>query len=128
MSMEETLLPAPELLAGHAEEAKPTVAARPVMRLQPTRGWQALNLGELWRFRELLYFLAWRDLTVRYKQTFMGVAWAVLRPLLTTLMFALVFGQVLQLDSEGMPYTVFAFVALLPWTYFSNALTAPATA
>lgn len=77
---------------------------------------------DLWRFRELFYFLAWRDLLVRYKQTVIGVAWALLRPLLTMLVFTLVFGKLAKLPSSGVPYPILVFAALLPWQFFSNAL------
>jgi lipopolysaccharide transport system permease protein len=78
---------------------------------------------DLWRYRELFYFLAWRDILVRYKQTVIGIAWSVIRPLLTMLVFTFVFGRLANLPSEGVPYPILVFVALLPWQFFSNALT-----
>ncbi len=76
---------------------------------------------DLWRYRELFYILAWRDITVRYKQTIIGVAWAVLRPLLTMMIFVVVFGKIAKLPSEGVPYPIFVFAAMLPWTFFATA-------
>jgi lipopolysaccharide transport system permease protein len=78
--------------------------------------------ADLWRYRELFYFLAWRDLLVRYKQTVIGVAWAVIRPLLTMIVFTIIFGRVAKLPSEGVPYPLFVFAAMLPWQFFANAL------
>lgn len=82
-----------------------------------------LDLPELWRYRELLFFFVWRDVKVRYKQTTLGITWAVLQPLFATLIFALVFGRVARLPSDGIPYPLFAFAGLLPWTLFSSAVT-----
>ena len=79
---------------------------------------------DLWRYRELFFFLAWRDILVRYKQTVIGLAWALLRPFLTMLVFTLVFSKLAKLPSDGMPYPILVFAALLPWQFFSNALTA----
>ena len=90
---------------------------------EPTHGWIPLNLRELWVYRELLYFLTWRDILVRYKQAALGVAWAILQPLLTMVIFSVIFGQLAKLPSDGIPYPVFSYVALLPWNLFSGALT-----
>lgn len=90
--------------------------------LRPTSGWAALNLGDLWRYRELIFFLTWRDLKVRYKQTILGVAWAVIRPVITMVIYSLIFGGLAKLDSEGVPYSIFTFTALLPWQLFSKAM------
>jgi lipopolysaccharide transport system permease protein len=95
--------------------------ARPEFVVEPRRGWEALNLRELWQYRELLYFLTWRDIKVRYKQTAIGAAWAILQPLLTMLAFSVIFGQLIGVPSDGAPYPVFAYVALLPWTFFATA-------
>ncbi len=89
---------------------------------EPTHGWLSLRLGELWRYRELLYFLTWRDVKIRYKQTALGVAWAVLQPLITMVIFSVIFGQLAKLPSDGIPYPVFSYAALLPWGLFSGAL------
>jgi lipopolysaccharide transport system permease protein len=91
--------------------------------IEPTPGWARLDLARLWRYRELLYFLAWRDIKVRYKQTVLGVAWAVLQPVLTMAIFWAVFGRAVGVKSDGLPYPLFAFTALVPWTLFSYAMT-----
>src|SRR5271169_5596537 len=92
------------------------------MRIEPPRGLFNLHLGELWAYRELLYFFIWRDLKVRYKQTFIGVLWVVIQPLMTMGVFTVFFGRLAKLPSQGLPYPVFYFAALVPWAYFSNAL------
>jgi lipopolysaccharide transport system permease protein len=91
--------------------------------VQPRKPFWDLELGTLWEYRELLYFLVWRDIKVKYKQTALGVAWAVLQPLLATLIFSIFFGRLARMPSDGVPYPVFAYVALVPWQYFANALT-----
>jgi lipopolysaccharide transport system permease protein len=91
--------------------------------IKPSRGWAPLRLRELWEHRELLYFLAWRDIKIRYKQTTLGVAWAVLQPLLTMLLFWGLFGRLAGIKSDGIPYPVFALAALVLWTFFSGAIT-----
>jgi len=100
----------------------PAAEAKEVL-IEPARGWPSLRLSELWKFRELLGFLAWRDIKIRYKQTLIGVAWVVLQPLLTMLMFWFLFGRLAGIKSDGIPYPIFAFTALLLWTFFSNAVT-----
>ncbi len=90
--------------------------------IEPARGWQALELADLWRYRELLYFLTWRDIKVRYKQTLLGAAWAVLQPLMTMVIFSVIFGQLAKLPSDGVPYPIFTYTALLPWQLFAFAL------
>ena len=90
--------------------------------IEPPRAALHIGLGELWRHRELLYFLTWRDIKVRYKQTALGVAWAVLQPLATMAVFSLFFGRLARMPSEGVPYPLFAFAALVPWTFFANGL------
>jgi len=96
---------------------------RQTLVLEPTHGWRSLKLGDLWSYRDLFWLLAWRDVRVRYRQTVLGVGWAVLQPLLTILVFTLVFGRLAKVPSDGAPYPAFAFSALLPWTLFSTALT-----
>jgi lipopolysaccharide transport system permease protein len=91
--------------------------------ITPATGWTAIGLSELWRYRELIYFLAWRDLKVKYKQTVIGAAWAVVQPIMTMLVFTVIFGRVAKIDSLGYPYGVFAFSALVPWTYFALGVT-----
>ena len=93
-----------------------------IMRIEPPRGWFDLGLKELWDYRELLYFFVWRDVKVRYKQTAIGVLWVVLQPLLTMAVFTLFFGRLAKLPSNGLPYPVFYFAAVVPWAYFSTAL------
>lgn len=92
--------------------------------IAPPKGWFELHLTELWKFRELLYFFVWRDVKVRYKQTVIGVLWVVLQPVLTMLVATLFFGKLAKLPSQGLPYSVFCFAAIVPWSYFSSALTA----
>jgi len=94
-----------------------------VIRVQRTRGWVSLKLAELWAYRELVYFLTWRDVKVRYKQTVLGAAWAILQPFLTMLVFSLFFGKLARMPSDGVPYPIFTFTALVPWTFFANGLT-----
>jgi lipopolysaccharide transport system permease protein len=91
--------------------------------IQPSRGWLHLNLRAVWDYRELLYFLAWRDVKVRYKQTLLGVLWIVLQPFISMVVFSVLFGQLLKVPSGNVPYPVFAYAALLPWNYFAGSLT-----
>jgi lipopolysaccharide transport system permease protein len=91
--------------------------------IEPTRGWVRLQLAHLWEYRELLFFLVWRDIKVRYKQTVLGVGWAILQPLFTMVVFSLFFGRLAKVPSDGLPYPIFAFAALVPWTFFSRGLT-----
>jgi lipopolysaccharide transport system permease protein len=105
----------------------PPAAARaaaelPTFRIAPPKGWLGLNLREVWHARELLYFFVWRDIKVRYKQTAIGAAWSVLQPLLTMLIFTLFFGRLAHIGSNGLPYPVFSYLGVLPWTYFAAAL------
>jgi lipopolysaccharide transport system permease protein len=93
----------------------------PSVHIAARRGWLALDLAELWAYRELLYFFVWRDIKVRYKQTVIGAAWAVLQPLMTMLVFSLFFGRLAKIPSQGLPYPIFYYCALLPWTYFQTA-------
>jgi homopolymeric O-antigen transport system permease protein len=95
----------------------------PFIRIQPSRGWVNLQLAELWEYRELLYFLIWRDVKVRYKQTALGSAWAILQPLMTMVVFTLFFGDLAKVSSDGLPYSIFCYTALIPWQFFSNGLT-----
>ena len=95
----------------------------PTLVIEPTRGLFDLDLEALWEYRELLYFLVWRDVKIRYKQTAIGVAWVILQPLLTMALFTVIFSYLARIPSDGLPYPLFAFTALLPWAYFSQALT-----
>lgn len=113
------------------DKVTPTITERaslpdqPVVTIEPSKSWVALNLRDLWSYRELLYFLTWRDVKVRYKQTALGVAWAIIQPLFTMLIFTLFFGKLAGIESQtgGVPYPIFAYAGLLPWMFFSNALT-----
>jgi lipopolysaccharide transport system permease protein len=90
--------------------------------IQPTRGWGGFRLGELWEYRELIYFLIWRDIKVRYKQTVLGAAWAIIQPFFTMLVFSLFFGLLAKIPSDGIPYPIFSFSALVPWTFFAHGI------
>ncbi|MDQ1729482.1 MAG: lipopolysaccharide transport system permease protein [Pyrinomonadaceae bacterium] len=92
------------------------------MRIAPVRGWVSLKLRELWEYRELLYFLIWRDIKVRYKQTALGASWAIIQPFCTMLVFSLFFGHLGKIPSDNIPYPIFTFAALVPWTFFANGL------
>lgn len=100
-----------------------TTVEKPLTVIRPQEGWRALNLAELWRSRELVGFLAWRDMQVRYRQTAIGVVWAIAQPFLTMVIFSVVFGHLAGLKSEGLPYPLFAFAALVPWQFFVYCLT-----
>ena len=91
--------------------------------IEPSVGWVPLKLSELWGYREVLYYLVWRDIKVRYRQTVIGMAWAVIQPFMTMVVFSIFFGRLAQMPSDGVPYPVFAFAALVPWTFFANGLT-----
>jgi lipopolysaccharide transport system permease protein len=93
-----------------------------VVRIQPSTGWRALNLKEAWEYRELLYFLIWRDIKVRYKQTAIGAAWAIIQPFFTMIVFGLFFGRLAKMPSDEVPYPIFSYTALVPWTFFTNGL------
>lgn len=96
----------------------------PQLIIEPSKGWAALGLTELWEYRDLLYFMVWRDLKSRYRQTALGPLWYILQPLMSTFLYTLIFGVVARLPSENVPYVLFNYTALLPWTLFSNAVTA----
>lgn len=100
-----------------------TIRSEDIVRIRPSEGWRSLNLWELWRYRELLYFLTLRDVQLRYKQTALGVAWVVLQPLLTMAVFTIFFGRLAGMPSDGKPYALFVLAALLPWQLFAYALT-----
>src|SRR5689334_6446118 len=90
--------------------------------IEPPQGWQLVNVAELWKFRELLYFLIWRDVKVRYKQTLLGAAWAILQPTMMMIVFTVFFGRLAKLPAGDKPYPVFVFAGLLPWTFFAAAI------
>lgn len=95
----------------------------PELLIEPSRGWVSLGLREVWQYRELLYFLTWRDIKVRYKQTALGAAWAIIQPVFTMVIFSLFFGHLAKIPSDGIPYPIFSFAALVPWTFFATGLT-----
>lgn len=97
-------------------------SAVPVTIIEPARGWLSLNLHEIWAYHELVYFLIWRDVKVRYKQTVIGAIWVILQPLMTMVVFTLVFNRIANISSDGLPYPIFAYAALLPWNLFAGAL------
>jgi len=119
-----------ETLSTETESKIPTPSGRiptglhnVVVTIEPSKSWVPLRLGDLWQYRELLYFLTWRDVKVRYKQTFLGAAWAIIQPLLTMIIFSLLFGRLAGMPSDAIPYPIFAFGGLLIWTFFSNSVT-----
>jgi lipopolysaccharide transport system permease protein len=113
MKGEATALPEQALAAG----------AKLYHRIEPSRGWVSLKLREIWEYRELLYFFTWRDIKVRYKQTVLGAAWAVIQPFFTMVVFSLFFGKLARVPSDGIPYPIFSYAALVPWTFFANGVT-----
>lgn len=100
---------------------------QPSVVIRPRKGYFQLELDELWQYRELLWFLVWRDILIRYKQTAIGISWAVLQPVVTMAIFAVIFGRLANIPSDGLPYPIFAFAALLPWNFFSQALSRSGT-
>src|SRR5882672_5341983 len=92
------------------------------LRIAPSKGWVPLKLRDLWEYRELLYFLVWRDIKVRYKQTALGATWAIIQPFFTMVVFSLFFGRLAGVPSDGIPYPIFSFTALVPWAFFANGL------
>ena len=113
----EGVVPAP-----HTAGTTDSTPAPVVTLIRPAQGWQSINFGELWQFRELIFFLTWRDVKVRYKQTLLGAAWAILQPLLMMVIFTIFFGRLAGVPSGGFPYPLFAYAGLLPWTFFSTAI------
>jgi lipopolysaccharide transport system permease protein len=98
------------------------IVEQPLLRITPPGGWWDIPFGEVWKYRELLYFFVWRDIKIRYKQTAIGAAWAILQPLLSMIVFSLFFGALAHIPSQGLPYPIFYYSALLPWMYFAGAL------
>jgi len=124
MSFERIEPGTPEWTADYANGQHRDASTR---RLQASSPWRGHLVPELWRYRELLYFFMWRDIKVRYKQTALGAGWAIVQPLMTMVVFTIFFGRLAKLPSDGLPYPVFSMVALVPWTYFSSALSASST-
>jgi lipopolysaccharide transport system permease protein len=110
---------APELLGPNPS----TLPAHPLVTIEPSKSWDVIDIAEIWAYRELLYFLIWRDVKVRYKQTALGAAWAIIQPLFTMVIFTIFFGRLAGVPSNNVPYPLFAYAGLLPWTFFSNAVT-----
>jgi len=113
---------------GEAQIAHPPAQAETfTVVIRPSRGWVSLQLRALWEYRELLYFLVWRDIKVRYKQTVLGMLWIILQPVVSMVVFSLLFGKLLKVPSGGVPYPLFAYAALLPWNYFAQSLNRSST-
>jgi lipopolysaccharide transport system permease protein len=114
-----------------SSRAEPTLAPSrddvPWIHITPSHGWVPIRLAELWQYRELLYFLSWRDVKTRYKQTALGVAWAIIQPFFTMVIFSLFFGRLANIPSDNIPYPIFAYVALVPWSFFANGLAQAST-
>ena len=113
----------------HADDRGPAVGVDqvPVTIIEPSKGWISLNLRDLWEYRDLLYFLTWRDIKVRYKQTVLGAAWAIIQPFFTMVVFSLFFGRLAKMPSDDIPYPIFSYAALVPWTFFANGLSQSAS-
>ena len=94
----------------------------PIIRIEPSTGWVSLKLKELWQYRELVFFLTWRDIMVRYKQTLLGAAWAIIQPFFTMVVFSVFFGRLAKMASDGIPYPIFSYAALVPWSFFADGL------
>jgi lipopolysaccharide transport system permease protein len=107
----------------HVETGASNHAAVPFLHIEPSKGWVSLRLRELWEYRELLFFLTWRDIKVRYKQTLLGAAWAIIQPFFTMVVFSIFFGRLAGVSSDGIPYPIFSYAALVPWSFFSQGLT-----
>jgi lipopolysaccharide transport system permease protein len=118
-----TQIELPKPLIVPAGQQAPAEETRSVTRIRPPQGWQLIDVRELWRFRELVYFLIWRDVKVRYKQTVLGAAWAILQPAMMMVVFTIFFSRMAKVPAGSLPYPVFAFAGLLPWTFFATAIT-----
>lgn len=105
------------------EGAKLAYPDFPMIKIKPSKGWVSLRLDELWKYRELLFFFTWRDLKIRYKQTVLGASWAIIQPFFTMVVFSLFFGRLAQIPSDGVPYPIWSYTALVPWTFFANGIT-----
>ena len=100
----------------------PSLPDKPLVVIEPSKSWGSINLRDLWAYRELFYFLIWRDLKVRYKQTMLGVVWVVIQPLMATLIFTIFLGVLARVPSDGTPYALLVYTGLLPWTFFSSCV------
>ena len=119
--MTEGVAPAGPAMRDVERSADP-MASEHITIIEPAKGWQLINFRELWRYRELLYFLTWRDVKVRYKQTLLGAAWAILQPVMMMVIFTIFFGRLAKLPAGNLPYPIFVFAGLLPWTFFASAI------
>lgn len=108
-----------------SDAVDPTLSSA-MVRIEASTGWVPVNFSELWEYRELLYFLTWRDIKVRYKQTVLGAAWAIIQPFFTMVVFSIFFGKLAKVPSDNLPYPLFSYAALVPWTFFSNGLSGAA--
>ncbi len=115
-------VPDEKLGSDGAPSTSSSLPEKPLVSIRAGSRWTAIDLKSLWAYRELLYFLTWRDIKVRYKQTALGVAWAIIQPLFTMIIFSIFFGKLAGMPSDGLPYPLFAYAGLLPWTFFSNAV------
>lgn len=122
-ALKSTTQPAREIQLKNPDLPSADLPEEPLVVIEPNKAWSVVELRDLWAFRELLYFLIWRDVKVRYKQTELGVAWAIIQPLFTMLVFTLFFGRLAGVPSDNVPYPVFAYAGLLAWTFFANAIT-----
>jgi lipopolysaccharide transport system permease protein len=113
----------PQIMQKHEATGPAELPEQPLVVIEPSRGSSPISLSDLWHYRDLFYILTARDIKVRYKQTLLGAAWAIMQPLFTMIIFSLFFGRLAGMPSDGVPYPLFAFAGLLPWTFFSNALT-----
>ena len=101
---------------------EPATTEAPIVYIKPSKGWVSLGLDELWAYRELLYFFVWRDIKVRYKQTVLGASWAIIQPFFTMIVFSIFFGRLAKVPSDGLPYPIFSYAALVPWSFFANGV------
>jgi lipopolysaccharide transport system permease protein len=112
----------PPLFSGLADRQSANLSTSTEKLIQPTRGWGGIRWRELWEYRELIYFLIWRDIKVRYKQTVLGAAWAIIQPFFTMVVFSLFFGRLGKIPSDGVPYPIFSYAALVPWAFFAHGV------
>src|SRR5436305_13804688 len=110
-------------LASNVAAQSADMRERPIITIEAGRKWAGFDLTDLWQHRDLFVFLTWRDVKVRYRQTLLGAGWAILQPLLTMLLFTIIFGKLAKVPSDGIPYPIFAYAGLLPWSFFSTAVT-----
>jgi len=122
--MNQSTTPQKKLSLSRAEpSSSERVETQPTVVIEPTTGFFRLGLRDVWNYRDLVYFLVWRDVKTRYAQSILGIGWAVIQPVFSMIVFTIVFGNLAQVSSDGVPYPIFSYTALVPWTYFSNALT-----